>query len=117
MIGKAGPPRQRMAFRWLPGWSRLNMLSQHVVCMDRLETTHQAFKRLLPTMYWPKVLVQFAEKHNMRVAFEVAEGTHVNWTAELADGASIEEFVATPGQPMYQMVLQHSASSQTTGVI
>ena len=37
------------------------------------EAKHQSFKRLSKTIFWPRMLLQFAEKHNLRVAFDIQE--------------------------------------------
>ena len=76
----------------------------------RLEAKHQSFKRLSPTIYWPKVLIQFAEKHNMRIAYEIMEGMHANCMIGFASGTSVEDFTLEQHQPMHSVIMQLTRS-------
>lgn len=85
-------------------------------CVVRPEAKHQYFKRLTPTIYWPKVLVQFTEKHNMRIAWEVHEGLHCNQLVDVIDGTQMEHQTIEPGSSLHASISTLSAGPQDTGM-
>ena len=80
----------------------ITCLVDPVLC--RPEAKHQFFKRLTPTIYWPKVLLQFTEKHNMRIAWEIHEGLHINQLVDVIDGTQMEEQCVSQGCPLHATI-------------
>ena len=82
-----------------------------VVCFNvtlvldcRPEAKHQVFKRMGKTTYWPQMLTQFGDKHNMRVAYELEERQHINQAFNLVDGTSTDTLCVAPGSPMHYTI-------------
>jgi hypothetical protein len=54
------------------------------------------------TIFWPKMLTQMVEKHNMRVAWELKEEVHTNHKIDLVEGTvSAEMHLIKPEHPMH----------------
>jgi hypothetical protein len=61
--------------------------------------------------YWPQMLLQFTNKHNMKVAYALEEHQHINQVFDDIDGTVTDELIVRstmPAMPMYETIKYQS---------
>ena len=126
-IDQGGPPNQRYAFRCgiVPGTlvASMHVCMQltcngvkcaciYLYCTYRPEAKHQSFKRMSKSIYWPQMLTQMVQKHNMRNAWELMEQVHVNHQTTVADGSIVDDrHILRPSSTLYSSIVKQSKMS------
>lgn len=90
------------------------ILSMHacMIYIFRPEAKHQSFKRMTKCIFWPQMLTQMVQKHNMRNAWELGEHMHVNHKMTLYEGTIIDDrHLLRPGQQLFLALVEQSTCS------
>ena len=59
------------------------------------------------------MLLQFAEKHNMRVAYDIMERRHINCTLANVEGTEIETCFMQPGEATHKRICEMTLQDQS----